>query len=78
MEIMRKVVGTVQFLGDNDPDHPQVLQHHLSHHLPAVCQRDVRQAHAELHLCSALERQTGEQSAVKIMFMIQLSFVGAE
>ena len=42
-------------------DHPQVLQHQLSHHLPAVCQCDVRQEDTELHLRGALERQTGEQ-----------------
>ena len=47
-EIMREVT-----------EYCQVLQHDLSHHLPAVCQCDVWQADAELHLRSALEGQTG-------------------
>ena len=60
MEIMRKVTPDYP-ITDNDPDYSQVFQHQLSHHLPAVCQRDVRQEDAELHLRSALERQTGEK-----------------
>ena len=39
----------------------QVLQLYLGNHLPAVCQRDVRQTNSKFHVRSSLARQTGAE-----------------